>query len=56
MLKLKACQRCGGDVHSNRDIYGHYKVCLQCGHMVDVPKPDRALLVPRARVKREAAA
>ena len=55
MLSLKACPRCGGDVNSNRDIYGHYKVCLQCGYMADVAKPDGALSVPRARVKREAA-
>ena len=35
---LKSCNRCGGDMNSNRDIYGEYRLCIQCGNMVDVPK------------------
>ena len=35
---LKSCNRCGGDMNSNRDIYGEYRICMQCGNMVDVPK------------------
>ena len=35
---LKSCNRCGGDMNSNRDIYGEYRICLQCGNMIDVPK------------------
>jgi anaerobic ribonucleoside-triphosphate reductase len=34
---LKSCNRCGGDMNSNRDIYGEYRVCMQCGNMVDIP-------------------
>ena len=41
MLKLKACPRCGGDVHANRDAYGGYEECLQCGWMRDVEDPKR---------------
>ena len=33
MLSLKNCPRCKGDMHSNRDVYGPYVECLQCGHM-----------------------
>lgn len=35
---LKSCNRCGGDMNSNRDIYGEYRICMQCGNMIDVPK------------------
>lgn len=35
---LKSCNRCGGDMNSNRDIYGEYRICMQCGNMVDIPK------------------
>lgn len=36
-LYLKSCDRCGGDMNSNRDIYGEYRMCLQCGNMIDIP-------------------
>ena len=38
MLFFKACLRCKGDVHRDRDMYGEYLKCLQCGHMVDLVK------------------
>ena len=38
MLYFKACPRCKGDVHRDRDVYGEYLKCLQCGHMVDLIK------------------
>ena len=37
-VHLKSCNRCGGDMNSNRDIYGEYRLCMQCGNMIDVPK------------------
>ena len=37
-MYLKSCNRCGGDMNSNRDIYGEYRICLQCGNMIDIPK------------------
>ena len=37
-VHLKSCNRCGGDMNSNRDIYGEYRICMQCGNMVDIPK------------------
>lgn len=36
MFILKSCPKCKGDVHINRDWFGCYKQCLQCGLMEDV--------------------
>ena len=33
MFKLKACPRCHGDLFVDRDYYGWYEQCIQCGHM-----------------------
>lgn len=41
MLRLKSCPRCKGDMHQNRDMYGHYDECLQCGYMKDIEAPDK---------------
>lgn len=51
MLYFKACPRCKGDMHPNRDIYGDYRECLQCGHMVDIERADPLLsmAVPRGK-------
>lgn len=32
MMWLKGCPRCHGDLYANRDHYGHYVTCMQCGH------------------------
>ena len=34
MLYLKACPRCRGDVKYERDVYGPYLECLQCGFLL----------------------
>lgn len=35
MIWFKACPRCKlGDLYLNEDIYGKYRQCLQCGHVV----------------------
>jgi hypothetical protein len=37
MLKLKGCPRCKkGDVTLDRDQYGWYEYCIQCGYMGDL--------------------
>ena len=54
-MYLKQCPRCKGDMHMNRDIYGTYKECLQCGHMVDIEKPNRFATVAVARAWKNAA-
>ena len=43
MLQLKACPRCEGDLHTNRDMYGSYRQCIQCGYMRDIPRADQVL-------------
>ena len=43
MLSLKACPRCRGDLHTNRDLYGSYSQCLQCGYMKDIEGSNRLL-------------
>ena len=43
MLQIKACPRCAGDLHTNRDLYGNYVECLQCGYMKDLPDPNKLL-------------
>ena len=35
-LRFKACRKCGGDVYLDRDAYGVFQTCLQCGRMVDL--------------------
>ena len=43
MLELRACPRCAGDMHTNRDLCGSYVECLQCGYMRDLPEPNKLL-------------
>ena len=41
MFHLKGCPKCRGDLFFEKDFYGSYFKCLQCGLMIDVD-----LLVP----------
>lgn len=36
MMFLKGCPKCSGDMHLNKDLYGQYVTCFQCGYMKDV--------------------
>ena len=36
MWKLKGCPRCGADLFVERDEWGCYEECLQCGHICDL--------------------
>jgi uncharacterized protein YbaR (Trm112 family) len=42
-IELKACPRCSGDLHMDKDVFGHYRKCLQCGYMLDIK--NREVLV-----------
>jgi ribosomal protein S27AE len=33
VARRKRCPKCGGSVLLNKDFYGWYEECLQCGHM-----------------------
>ena len=37
MFWLKQCARCGGDLYDEKDIFGPYISCVQCGFQKDVP-------------------
>ena len=36
MIKLKACPKCHGDLYLERDQYGSYMSCLQCGYLKEL--------------------
>ena len=36
MLRLKGCPKCHGDVRVDRDQYGWYEQCIQCGFVRDL--------------------
>ena len=37
MLRLKSCPKCkNGDVTLDRDYYGWYEYCIQCGYERDL--------------------
>lgn len=40
MVLSRSCPRCRGYMQNNRDIYGEYRECLQCGYMEDPPTPE----------------
>ncbi len=51
MLYFKACPRCRGDMHGGSDLYGPYRECLQCGHVIDLEKKSVLLdAISRERV------
>jgi len=42
MISFKACPRCKGDLFSDRDRYGQFLCCTQCGYHRDIdPDPPR---------------
>ena len=46
MILLKSCPRCGGDLHYNRDMFGQYFACIQCGYyLTDVEEIELRLLL-----------
>ena len=36
LIRTKACKRCGGDLSLERDKYGAYVECIQCGAVLNV--------------------
>ena len=55
MLELKACTRCRGDMNLSRDLYGEYKQCLQCGHILDLPRTDGLFSIPEIKANKKVA-
>ncbi len=36
MMKLNGCRRCKGDLVIEKDVYGWYEECVQCGYTHDI--------------------
>ena len=36
MFYFKACTKCRGDLILEKDAYGDYLKCMQCGKLIDV--------------------
>ncbi len=36
MMLYKKCPRCDGDMSVDRDIWGWYTLCIQCGYLLDM--------------------
>jgi hypothetical protein len=36
MIKFKNCPRCRGDIRIDKDYYGGYENCIQCGYVKDL--------------------
>ena len=52
VMKLKSCPRCKGDVMLDRDQYGWYEQCMQCGYLCDV-KSIVDVSQPQIRTKKK---
>ena len=42
-MEMKNCPRCKGDLYFDRDQYGSYKSCIQCGFMMDIVEPGAGI-------------
>jgi hypothetical protein len=34
--RLRSCSRCGGDIFIEKNLYGWYETCLQCGYCCEL--------------------
>jgi len=54
MLRQKSCPRCKkGDIGVDRDQYGWYEYCIQCGYtrdLVDIAEPKQERAVDEKKV------
>ncbi len=56
VIKFKGCPKCQGDLYLNRDSYGRYVSCIQCGFVKDlseqavmpvIQKPEPVAIDPK---------
>ena len=45
MFWFKQCPRCSGDLFEDRDQYGPFITCMQCGLTKDAARSDGGLMV-----------
>ena len=56
MWRLKSCPRCNGDVGVERDHWGFYEQCIQCGYLHDLQNIVEAKQQPvQVRLERQRA-
>jgi len=58
MIHLKSCPKCHGDMYLDKDAYGSFRQCLQCGFMKDLVDPSQILaqaLKPKGKVRQASA-
>ena len=57
MIFFKACSKCRGDMYFDRDIYGAFVQCFQCGLIKDATGIDavESQLAPQMEKKTNAA-
>ena len=56
MFYFKGCVKCKGDLFLEKDFYGSYLKCLQCGRLTEVETRETGVKVTRAqRLKKIAA-
>ncbi len=46
MMKVHRCKRCQGKLIRDRDEYGWYELCIQCGNIQDIDSNGEPELVP----------
>lgn len=51
MIYLKACSKCGGDVYLDRDLYGSFMACFQCGHTLTRAEERKAMATAKSATK-----
>lgn len=51
MYWLKACPRCHGDLHAEKDYFGDYVACIQCGYVL--PAEEEQTLRPTGTLERK---
>lgn len=51
MTESKGCSRCGARMFGNRDMYGEYLECVQCGHLINLENPRLEIDVQKGRLK-----
>ncbi|MDP6548655.1 MAG: hypothetical protein QF659_01090 [Dehalococcoidia bacterium] len=56
MYYFKACERCLGDLFLDRDSYGSFLKCVQCGRSIEVDTRGPGLVKVDARGRKNQAA
>jgi len=51
MLMMRSCPKCNGAVTRDRDCYGWYEQCIQCGYLRDIQSAAISHIQPPRRAK-----